>query len=77
VVDASGLKGLYSFKLLWANDRPSRPAAAAAGAPKPTDPDDAPSIFTALQERLGLRLEPRKTPVDVLVIDHIQKPSDN
>lgn len=77
VVDVTGLGGLYSFKLLWASDRPSRPAVAAAGLPEPTDPEDAPSIFTALQERLGLRLEPRKAPVDVLVIDHIEKPSSN
>jgi uncharacterized protein (TIGR03435 family) len=77
VIDATGLKGLYNFRLSWANDVRPRPNAPAAGSPDATDPDDAPSIFTALQERLGLKLEPGKAPVDVLVIDHIEKPSRN
>jgi uncharacterized protein (TIGR03435 family) len=69
VIDATGLKGLYSFRLAWADD--SRATVATGG------PDDAPSIFAALQERLGLKLEPRTAPVDVLAIDHIEKPSGN
>jgi uncharacterized protein (TIGR03435 family) len=39
--------------------------------------DSGPSIFTAIQEQLGLKLEFTKGPVDVLVIDHIEKPADN
>jgi uncharacterized protein (TIGR03435 family) len=77
VIDATGLKGLYNFRLAWTDDnRPNRnaPAAGASGA---SDPGDAPSIFTALQERLGLKLESRKAPVDVLAIDHIEKPPAN
>jgi uncharacterized protein (TIGR03435 family) len=77
VVDATGLKGLYNFKLAWSDDDRPKPNRAAAGAADASDPGEAPSIFTALQERLGLRLEPRKAPVDVLVIDHIEKPSAN
>lgn len=77
VFDATGLQGLYNFRLAWANDGPPRPNGAAPGSPEATDPDDAPSIFAALQERLGLRLEARRAPVDVLVIDHIEKPSKN
>jgi uncharacterized protein (TIGR03435 family) len=77
VIDATGLKGLYNFRLALANDGRSRPNGAAAGPPEATDPSDAPSIFTALQERLGLKLESRKVPVDVLVIDRIAKPSEN
>jgi uncharacterized protein (TIGR03435 family) len=65
VIDATGLKGLYNFRLAWANGR--------GGA---NDDSDAPSIFSAVQD-LGLKLEARKTSVDVLVIDHIEKPSAN
>jgi uncharacterized protein (TIGR03435 family) len=39
--------------------------------------DSLPSLFTAIQEQLGLKLEPMKAPVDVLVIDHVEKPSAN
>jgi uncharacterized protein (TIGR03435 family) len=52
------------------------PAGASAGGPPPPDAS-APSIFTALQEQLGLKLESEKGPVDVIVIDHIDKPSEN
>ena len=44
----------------------------------PTPPDSkSPSIFTALQEQLGLRLDSQKGPVEVIVIEHVEKPSDN
>jgi len=44
-----------------------------AGAPR----GDSPSLFTALEEQLGLKLEPTKGSVDVLVIDHVEKPTPN
>lgn len=77
VIDATSLKGLYNFKLAWADDVRPNPNAPTAGASGPSDSADALSIFTALQERLGLKLESRKAPVAVLVIDHIEKPSAN
>jgi uncharacterized protein (TIGR03435 family) len=61
VVDATGLKGVFDFTLGWSPDE----AAAGDGAE--------PSLFTALQEQLGLRLERRKGPVEVLVVDHAEK----
>jgi uncharacterized protein (TIGR03435 family) len=66
VVDQTGLNGEYDFDLGWAPD-------AGDGDSLPNGP----SIFTALQEQLGLKLESSKAPVDVLVIDHIEKPSAN
>ena len=46
--------------------------------PPPTEaPDAPPSLFTAVQEQIGLKLETTKTMVDVLVIDHVEKPSEN
>jgi len=71
VVDQTGLKGTYDFTLTWGSERLS---AAGAGQEGGTD---APSLFTAVQEQLGLRLVPTKAPVEVIVIDHIEKPSEN
>jgi len=66
VIDQTGLNGEYDFDLRWAPD-------VAAGDSVP----DGPSIFTAVQEQLGLKLESGKAPVDAIVIDHIEKPSAN
>lgn len=65
VVDKTGLTGLYDFTLEWAPDD------------APTDVTEGPSIFTAVQEQLGLKLESTKAPVEVLVIDHVERPSAN
>ena len=69
VADRSGLTGAFDFDLQWTNG----PVAPAAGAPAP--PDDGPSIFGALQEQLGLRLEPGRAPFDVVVVDAVQRPT--
>jgi uncharacterized protein (TIGR03435 family) len=66
VVDQTGLTGRFDFTLKWTREQtPS------------TDPNAAPGLFTALQEQLGLKLEPVKAPVDVIVIDHVERPSPN
>jgi uncharacterized protein (TIGR03435 family) len=77
VIERTGLNGTYSFRLAWTNDSPPRLNTADAGPLNASDPGDAPSIFMALQERLGLKLEATKAPVEVLVIDHIDRPSGN
>jgi len=82
VIDKTGLTGKYDFELKWTPD-PGQPAAMPFGPPPPgvelpPPPDPkGPSIFTALQEQLGLRLESQKAPVDILVIDRAEKPSEN
>ena len=75
VLDETGLTGLYSFNLKWTPDAP----AAAPGQPQPSTADDAtgPSLFTALQEQLGLRLEAKRKPVEVLIVDHVERPTEN
>ena len=65
VEDRTGLTGLYDFHLKWSADKPDAPA------------DDAPSIFTAVKETLGLELKPIKGPVQVLVVDALELPSEN
>lgn len=68
VMDETGLEGSYDISLHWTPDD-TLPAAANAS--------NDPSFFTALQEQLGLRLEPGKGPVEVLVVDRAEKPSQN
>jgi uncharacterized protein (TIGR03435 family) len=72
VVNNTDLEGNYDFKLEWTPDPvPSAPIG------QPIETSAGPSLFSALQEQLGLRLEATKGPVDVLVIDHAERPSDN
>ena len=72
VIDETGLKGAYNFKLRFVPDQTrARPDADAA------PPGDGPSIFTALQEQLGLSLKAAKRPVEVIVIDQVEKPAPN
>jgi uncharacterized protein (TIGR03435 family) len=55
-----------------------QPGAGAAGSqPSTANPDAPPDIFAAMQQQLGLKLEPTKAPVNVMVIDRVEKPSDN
>ena len=91
VVDLTELKGNYDFTLDFAPEEGGRLMGGAmppmahmpeGGGPGPganaSDPQAGPSIFTAVQEQLGLKLEPRKGPVDLLVIDRVEKtPTEN
>jgi uncharacterized protein (TIGR03435 family) len=81
VIDATGLKGSYDFALKWS---PVENGGASGGSntnqqpvSAPSTDGDAPSLFTAVQEQLGLKLTPQKGPVEVLVIDHVEQPSPN
>jgi uncharacterized protein (TIGR03435 family) len=73
-VDKTRLKGRYDFTLEWEPD--DAPPMAGSDNGLPPDPGNA-SIFTALQEQLGLKLEPQKEPIGILVIDRIEAPSAN
>lgn len=82
VIDATGLNGAFDFTLNWTpeNRRALQPNGAGTGSgPVSTGSIDTPglSLFTALQEQLGLKLESRKAPIEVLVIDHVEQPSPN
>jgi len=72
VVDQTGLTGNYDVELRFSLESLRPPPASPDGLPPA--PDDAPSIFTAVQEQLGLKLESGKAPVDHLIIDHIERP---
>jgi bla regulator protein blaR1 len=69
VVDKTGLTGTYDFSLNWKSDRNGTFNTPASDA-------SIPSLSTALQEQLGLKLEPQKGPMQVLVIDHAEKPAE-
>ena len=76
VTDKTGLTGKYSFTLSFAASPGVGPASAGA----PTDataPDPAPSIFTALEDQLGLRLQRGTGTVDTVVVDHVERPAAN
>lgn len=78
VVDQTGLTDKFNFTLDWTVDETQFPDR--QGLPvAPPDPnaETFPDLFTAVQQQLGLKLESTKAPVDVLVIDHVEKPSEN
>ena len=81
VLDKTGLKGTYDITLLWTpeDDRAPMPNGAEGsrqGSGPPADSSGA-SIFTAIQEQLGLKLESQKGQIEGLVIDHVERPSEN
>jgi uncharacterized protein (TIGR03435 family) len=66
VIDQTSLSGRYDFTLKWTFDVSSE-----------NEPDAPPSLFTAIKEQLGLRVDAVKAPAEVLVIDHVERPSAN
>ena len=73
VLDKTGLTGKYDFKLEWTPDAGLTPSSQPATVPELGGP----SLFAALQEQLGLLLETQKGKVEMLVIDRVEKPSEN
>ena len=70
ISDKTNLAGRYDVELRWNPESVDRK-------PDASSEQDVPDIFTAIQEQLGLKLQPAKTPVRVLIIDHIETPSEN
>src|SRR4051794_78712 len=77
VVDQTGLPGRYDFTLKWTPDPGQLAAVGPNASPPPPADEDAPDLFGALVQQLGLKLEGTKAPVEVLVIDKVEKPSEN
>ena len=77
VLDQTGLTGRFDFTLNWTPDD-SQFAGMGARVPPPTEAADAPpNLYTAIQEQIGLKLDATRAPADVMVIDHVEKPSAN
>jgi uncharacterized protein (TIGR03435 family) len=79
VVDQTGLKGRFDFQLQWTPDETQFLSLRGPG-PLPSPPEGAetqPDLFTAIQQQLGLKLESTKAQTDVLVIDKVERPSEN
>jgi uncharacterized protein (TIGR03435 family) len=75
VVDQTGLQGRFDFGLKWTPDETQ--FGGRGGSVKNDALDAPPNLFTAIREQLGLELKSTKIPVDVLVVDHVEKPSEN
>jgi uncharacterized protein (TIGR03435 family) len=73
VIDKTGLAGRFNFKLDWVAQIGEPGFVANPGAPEPVGP----SIFTAVKEQLGLRLEATKGPMEVMVVEKVERPSEN
>jgi uncharacterized protein (TIGR03435 family) len=69
VVDKTGIDGVYDFELSWANEDLNSTDAGA---------DALPSLFAVLQEKIGVRLQPQKVPVEIVVVDRVERvPTEN
>ena len=79
VADLTGVEGEFDFQLKWTPDdmQAKPPSVGDKPGTVAVDLANGPSVFAALQEQLGLKLEPRKVPTEVLVIDHAEKASEN
>jgi uncharacterized protein (TIGR03435 family) len=76
VLDKTGLSGTFDYSVQWTPESMSARSKAGDPAAAADDPSG-PSLFTALQDQLGLKLESQKAPVEILVIDHVEPPSAN
>ena len=73
VLDVTGLSGRYALTLSWHRAQPAGAPLISGSTPVPSEPPPGPTIFEAIQDQLGLKLQATKAPVQVVVIDHIEK----
>jgi bla regulator protein blaR1 len=77
VIDRTGLDGKYAYTMHWAPEQNSQtPKAGDNGLSQPVR-GDGPSLFAALQDQLGLKLRAEKGEVETIVVDHLERPSEN
>jgi uncharacterized protein (TIGR03435 family) len=77
VVDKTGLPGRYDFTLRWTPDETQFQGLGAPVPPPSTDPNAPPVLFTAIQEQLGLKFDATRAPVEAIVVDTVERPSEN
>ncbi len=82
VIDRTGLTGIYDYTLRWTSDDGQSQSSSSIQGGSPsglpsTDPSGGASLLTAIQEQLGLKLESAKSPIELTVIDHVERPSGN
>jgi uncharacterized protein (TIGR03435 family) len=78
VLDQTEITGRYDFTLVWTPDDSQFAGMGAKIPPAPADDGKAPpNLYTAIQEQIGLKLDATKAPADVMVVDHVEKPSEN
>lgn len=77
VVDKTGLTGKWDFQLRWTPDESQFASMGVRVPPQTDDPNAPPGLFTALPQQLGLKMDPVRAPVEVVVIDKVEKPSEN
>lgn len=77
VVDQTGLAGRYDFNLNWTPDDSQFQGMGAKPSPPTDSGNTPPNLYTAIQEQIGLKLDATRALAEVLVIDHVEKPSEN
>jgi uncharacterized protein (TIGR03435 family) len=75
VIDRTGLAGSFDIDLTFTPERLAQGPPPPGAPPLPSIDPNGPSLFTAVQEQLGLKLESERAPVEVLVIDHVERPT--
>jgi uncharacterized protein (TIGR03435 family) len=77
VIDKTAISGKYNIELKWMPDQSQFGGRTVTASTAADNLDSLPSLYSALQEQVGLKLESTKASVEVLVVDHVERPSEN